>query len=122
VKKFLIVLFCVINAYAFSIELAGVYDLFGSNDPSGEIHYIGRVTIVPEGTNYRLDWKIGRQTQVGVGILCDTVLSVSYRNTRDGATGVVSYYITPEGNLEGKWAPLGYSSYGTERLIFKSPL
>ena len=118
-RNFLIGLFCLVSTYGFSDQLSGIYELVGSNNDSGQFHYRGQVTIVPQGDNYRLNWKIGKQTQTGVGILCNNVLSVAYRNASNGDMGVVSYYLTPEGNLEGKWAPLGSSGYGLEILTLK---
>ena len=120
--KLLICLFCLLTACAFSVDLAGVYDLVGSNNPLGEKHYIGRVTITPQGTNYRVQWKVGKQTQKGIGIVHDDIFSVAYHNPKDEEMGVASYYITPTGNLEGKWAELDDDMHGRELLLFKSAL
>lgn len=99
----------------------GTYELRGSNTPSGHLDYRGEVTIVPQGENYALIWKIGRsQTQVGVGILHKNILSVSYVDTSRGVSGVMSFQLLSDDELEGKWAGLNDTIYGREYLIWKN--
>lgn len=99
----------------------GTYELRGSNNASGHLDYRGEVMIVPQGDNYALLWKIGRsQTQVGVGILHKNILSVSYVDTSKGASGVMSFQVVSEDELDGKWAGLNDTIYGREYLVWKN--
>jgi len=99
--------------------LTGVYSLKGSNPNSDRINYRGEVEIQKHGSNYMLIWKIGRQqTQVGIGILNDHVLSVAFYDLSGNATGAVSYSLIEDGKLEGLWAIFGSETYGKEYLTF----
>lgn len=99
----------------------GTYELRGSNSPSGNLDYSGEVVINKQGNNYALCWKIdGEDSQVGVGILHKNILSVSYIDTIQNRVGVMSFVITSEEELEGKWAGLLDKYYGREYLVWKS--
>lgn len=107
------------NAYALQLK-AGTYELVGSNNTSGDVHYRGEVTITPQGNNYGLKWNIGSsQTQVGVGILHNDVLSVAYFDSSGNAFGVVSFHLISNTELEGKWSPMFGTSFGREHLLWK---
>ena len=99
----------------------GVYSLEGYNGMQDAKPYLGVVTIVQTGETYQLQWKVGRvQTQKGIGLLENGILSVGYYDLSGRDFGVVSYRLVQNGRLEGKWAPMGVRSYGTELLIWKS--
>lgn len=99
----------------------GAYALEGSNPRSTEINYRGEVVIEQQGSNYKLSWKLdGGQTQYGVGILTDRILSVAYYQFYGSRqTGVVSFYVKDNGDLEGAWAGAESGVSGKEWLTFK---
>lgn len=100
--------------------LTGVYSLEGSNPHSDHINYRGEVEIQKRGSNYMLIWKIGRQqTQVGIGILKDHILSVAFYDLSGNGTGAVSYFLIEPGKLEGSWAIYGSENFGKEYLTLK---
>lgn len=101
----------------------GIYRLRGSNPGSTEMSYGGTVTIEREGEAYRLTWRIGpSQTQEGVALFADDVLSVSYRDAGSGDAGVVQYRLTRPGFLEGRWTSFGGDGrYGLELLELQAP-
>ena len=107
------------SAYALR---CGVYQLSGGNSIWGGSSYQGDVIIQPQGENYSVTWKIGTrgQTQTGIGILYNNVLSVAFFDTLTQAWGVVAYRVVADGELEGRWTT--YSSYSQkpEYLIWKS--
>jgi hypothetical protein len=100
----------------------GTYELRGCNNETGVWQYQGEVVIEQQGSNYGLTWFIGRkQMQVGVGILENDVLSVAYYDASNpNGTGVVSYRLTSDSTLEGKWAPINSTGFGREYLVWKS--
>ena len=102
--------------------LSGVYLLEGSNPNSEKINYRGEVEIQSNGSNYILTWKIGNsQTQTGIGILKDHILSVAYYDLSGRGSGVVSFCLIGPDKLEGSWAGYGTTSFGKEWLTFKHP-
>lgn len=101
--------------------VVGTYTLQGSNPDSSTIDYKGEVDISSHGSNYMLAWRIGNsQIQTGIGILKDRVLSVAYFDHNGQGAGVVSFYLTDAGKLEGTWAGYGSSLCGKESLILKA--
>jgi hypothetical protein len=99
----------------------GTYELLGSNSDTGNVNYRGYVSITARGDNYDLAWVIGsKQVQIGTGILMNDVLSVCYCDITKEKMGVVSFKIISNGELWGKWAPIGSSSYGIESLNWVS--
>lgn len=126
VKTFFLLLSCCSLLYAdpsqqpFSPLVPGVYQLEGSNPGSERINYVGEVEIRSHGSNYTLTWKIGNsQTQTGIGILKDHVLSVAYYDLSGRGSGVVSFRLISPNQLEGSWAGYGTTSFGREWLTFK---
>ena len=116
--SFFMVLFCGELAAAAAIK-TGSYALTGSN-PDGTSHYYGEVIISPQGSNYNLQWKIGRnQAQTGVGIVSDNILSVAYQDNSGRDLGVVAFQIIDEGHLQGKWASMSAKTQGQETLQWK---
>ena len=98
----------------------GVYTMVGSNPGSERINYEGNVIIDAYGANYIVTWIINnRQTQVGIGILNDHILSVAFYDGKN--TGVVSFSLTSPGELEGTWAEYNSGTYGREWLTLQSP-
>src|SRR3989338_5579169 len=91
----------------------GVYSLEGYNAGSGSVDYKGEV--------YGIEWRIEPlQTQIGVGILSDSILSVGYLDASGQDLGVVSYRLLGEGKLDGKWASIEGRQTGREVLTWKS--
>jgi hypothetical protein len=102
----------------------GVYALQGNSvgASSATSQYYGNVSVRRVGSVYFLDWQIGSQTQVGVGLLRNGVLSVSYADTTGGQlndSGVVAYKVTGTG-LEGEWTSFSSTgAVGHERLVWQ---
>jgi hypothetical protein len=101
--------------------LAGIYFLTGKN-PQGSKSYYGAILIAPQKENYKLTWIIGdNQSQVGVGLLQDRVLSVGYGDTSGQDFGVVSFVIKNSKRIEGRWSSLKGESVGFEELDYLGP-
>jgi hypothetical protein len=95
----------------------GVYFLTGHASSRPLESYFGSVTVSKDGANYNLKWRIGsQQTQSGVAILANDVLSVGYYDDSGKDFGVVSYVVKTPKKMDGKWAPLGAPSFGRETL------
>jgi len=99
----------------------GTYLLSGGNTKWADSGYRGEVLIEPQGENFRVIWRIGSaQSQYGVGILSNGVLSVAYC---DGSTntnwGVASYVLVADGELQGRWTSYTGTSQKPEYLIWK---
>lgn len=111
-----------ITSCAYSSLKEGVYKLEGYNQGSHNINYRGEVWIESKGSNYELTWLIGSsrsQSQYGIGILAGNVLSVSFYDlSSSNFSGVVSYVIISDWEIEGKWAQKGSGTYGVEKLTF----
>lgn len=112
-----------------SMELSvGTYALVGKGAGQAE-NYAGTVTITKRGTTnniYDLVWRItSGQAQLGVGILTDDILSVSYYEAPDGSladVGVVSYKVVDSSHLEGEWTSVVGGSAGFEQLSLQPQL
>lgn len=106
----------------------GIYTLIGSG--AGQAgNYSGTVTIMRRETTsniYDLVWRItSGQAQLGVGILTDGILSVSYYEAPDGSltdVGVVSYKVVDSSHLEGEWTSVVGGSAGFEQLSLQPQL
>lgn len=99
----------------------GTYQMIGSNPNSNIINYRGKVIIKPCGSNYSLIWIIGsNQVQTGVGILKDNILSVAFYDPAKNLTGVVSFVVKENGQLDGTWASYNSSSFGRELLTYEN--
>lgn len=106
----------------------GTYALIGRGAGQAE-NYAGTVAITKRGTTsniYDLVWHItSGQTQSGVGILTNNVLSVGYYEALDGSVadmGVVSYKITDSSHLEGEWTSVVGGRAGVEQLSLQPQL
>ena len=99
----------------------GVYKLKGTN-PDGMKKYDGKIVMQREGTNYRVTWFIGPvQSQMGIGILENNVLSIGYMDLSGQDFGVVSLKVVNNKNLKGKWTSLfSKGGFGEEEFIFES--
>ena len=122
-KKWILLamLFFSTGAYAWTLK-TGTYDLSGGNSNWGGSGYQGEVIIAPQGDNYTVIWRVGtRQTQLGVGILQDDILSVAFTDLSNSTFwGVASYRVGPWGELEGKWSSYDGQAQKPERLVWKS--
>lgn len=100
----------------------GTYELSGGNSSRNGTGYQGEVIIAPQGQNYSVIWKVvSRQAQIGVGILKDDILSVSFVDTDNPAFwGVASYRVGPWGELEGTWTSNDGTTQKPEILIWKN--
>lgn len=103
----------------------GTYALVG-HGPAQSANYSGTITITKRtnATNvYDLVYHItSGQTQTGVGILTDNVLSVSYfeiGNERISDLGVGSYKVLNLVSLRGEWASVQGSTAGIEELTLQ---
>lgn len=93
-------------------------------------NYAGTVTITnrPSTKNvYDLVWSVtSGQVQMGVAILADNVLSVSYYEKLQDATiqdiGVVAYRLVDDSHLEGEWTSVQGGTAGVEQLTWQPPL
>lgn len=96
-------------------DIAGRYRIEGSN-PTGSGVYRGEVAIARAGDTYQVRWILEQGSQVGLGVVLDKVLAVTFQ---DGAApaGIAAFRINPDGSLTGIWAGSGTVSVGTERWI-----
>jgi hypothetical protein len=113
--------FLTTTAYAWTLK-TGTYDLSGGNTSYGGGAYYGELVIAPQGENYSVIWRTGsRQTQVGIGILQDDILSVAFTDVSNNQFwGVASYRVRPFGELEGRWTAADGQTQKPEYLIWKS--
>lgn len=85
--------------------VAGAYSLVGRNLNGSS--YTGRVAVTATGETYRVVWRVGTQTFVGVGILTGDILSVAYNG------GLAVYRFSPQG-IRGRWATTNATRIATE--------
>jgi hypothetical protein len=112
--------FCAVNSYAYPPLRIGTYQLSGGNSKWDGGGYQGEVTIYPQGENYRVVWRIGSsQSQAGVGILYNDILSVAYCDSSNTAWGVVSFRLVADGELQGRWTGFNGTSQKPEYLVWK---
>jgi hypothetical protein len=78
-------------------RLSDRYQVSGRN-PNGST-YSGSVTIISEGSRYRLNWNIGSTRDQGTGTLNDNLLTVD-----GGSATPVVYAVSADGRLRGLWA------------------
>ena len=114
----LLVLVVVLPAFGKS-AFSGVYAINGNNPGVGA--YRGTLTIAPRGDIYDVHWAIGNLQYVGVGVVVNDTLAVSYSGATDRSwAGVIAYRQKPDGSLEGRWAILGGATKpGTETAVRK---
>lgn len=119
----LFTLFFVLYASLFSWTLRpGTYVLNGGNGHWFSKGYRGEVIITPQGENYRVTWLIGsRRAQVGIGILQEDILSVSFVDLKKPFFwGVATFCLGPWGELEGKWTSHDGITQKSEYLVWKN--
>ena len=120
-KRFLVVfLLCTASVFASPRMRTGTYLLSGGNSKWSGGGYQGEVTIYPQGENYRLVWQIGhQQTQMGVGILYNNILSVAYLDLGTNVWGVASFRLVGDGEFEGRWTSYDGTIQKPEYLVWK---
>ncbi len=102
-------------AVAMAAGVEGVYDCKGKN-PGGQGEYAGSVSIAKNGETYNVNWNIGAQVYIGVGLLQGNQLSVGYSDTSKSWFGIVVYKVKGD-TLTGKWSMHGGAKTGEETLI-----
>lgn len=89
---------------AAEIDIVGLYNCEGTN-PNGT-PYRSVVEIIKNDQTYRVTWALGeRNTSIGIGIVRDGLLAVSYY--ANGNLGVIVYRIKKGPQLTGEWTVLG---------------
>lgn len=78
-------------------DLVGDYAVRGRN-PSGTT-YRGSARVEWDGSQYRIEWRIGAQLFHGKGHLAGNTLVIDW-----GQPSPVIYAIRPDGTLDGKWS------------------
>jgi hypothetical protein len=85
---------------------SGTYAISGTNPGVGP--YKGTLTIAPRGAVFDVHWSIAGAQYVGVGVVVDDTLAVTYSGATDRSwSGVMAYRQRTDGVLEGKWTLLG---------------
>lgn len=118
--KFLVAfMLCTISCFAYPTLWTGTYQLSGGNSKWEGSAYQGTVSIQPQGENYSVIWRVGNsQTQYGIGILYNGILSVAYVDSATRAWGVVSYRLVSNGELEGRWTTSDGTTQKPEYLVW----
>jgi hypothetical protein len=81
---------------SFAADLSGSYAARGRN--SNGSAYAGTVTLVQQGDQVAISWRIGNDTFKGTGRLEGKVLEVEWGNPQP-----VIYVLRPDGSLHGTW-------------------
>ncbi len=96
-------------------ELAGVYDIEGSNE-FRLMPFTGNLTIENREKAYHFQWQTTRGKFVGTGVQMNDAVAVAWAKQADGKDcGVALYKIAPDGSLDGRIATWGEYSFGTEK-------
>jgi hypothetical protein len=101
-------------ALAMGADIEGIYDCKGKN-PGGGGEYAGTVSVAKNGATYNVNWTIGAQVYLGVGLLSGDLLSVGYSDTSKSWFGIVVYTVKGD-KLDGRWSMHGGNKTGTETL------
>ena len=117
--------FLVLLLVLFAIQMpakpafSGVYTISGTNPGVGA--YKGTLTIAPRGDVYDVHWTVAGLQYVGVGVVVNDTLAVTYSGASDRSwSGVMAYRAKTDGSLEGRWALLGgQARAGTETAVRK---
>ena len=98
---------------------SGTYAITGTNPGVGP--YKGTLTIAPRGDVFDVHWSIAGLQYVGVGVVVNDTLAVTYSGATDRSwSGVMAYRQRTDGALEGRWALLGgKAKTGSETAIRK---
>ena len=122
-RRILVVLWLVslVTVFVASAKPAfsGTYSVNGSNPGVGA--YKGTLTIAPRGDIYDVHWTIAGVQYVGVGVVVNDTLAISYSGAADRSwNGVMAYRQRQDGSLEGRWALLGgKNKTGSETAVRK---
>lgn len=85
---------------------SGTYAVNGVNPGVGA--YKGTLTIAPRGDVFDVHWTIGGVQYVGVGVVVNDTLAITYSGAKDRSwSGVMGYRQRADGALEGRWTLLG---------------
>lgn len=69
--------------------------------------YKGTLTIAPRGDVYDVHWVVGAAQYLGVGVVVNDTLAVTYSGAADRSwSGVIAYRQRADGALEGRWTLL----------------
>lgn len=94
-------------------RVGGRYTIDGTNFDGS--HYGGTVEItVSSNTTCRIAWHIGKDNWYGICMRVDDALVAGYK--LGNATGLVHYYIKPDGVLGGVWTLADHDGAGKEVL------
>lgn len=96
-------------------DLSGKYRIEGRN-ATGSGTYTGEVQIVRTGEAYQLRWLLQQGGMIGMGVVLDKILSVTFQG-RNGPAGIAAFRINGDGSLAGIWAEPGGKALGTETWI-----
>lgn len=89
-------------------DLAGTYDISGTNTEGG--NYEGTLKVAKDGEGYSFEWDTGSVAK-GFGILQGDTVSVGIGGPQ---CAFVSYEIKSDGTLEGKWGGQTSKRFGSE--------
>ncbi len=96
-------------------ELVGRYSVVGSN-PGAQNQYRGELEITQTGKTYRIEWKAGDTSVVGVGLRIDDDFFVAWGGAGPEPFGVVAYTFDGD-RAQGSWTQGGATEVGTENLV-----
>ena len=98
---------------------SGTYAVTGTNPGAGP--YKGTLTIAPRGDVYDVHWIVAGVQYVGVGVVVNDTLAVTYSEATNRTwSGVMAYRQRADGALEGRWTLLGGKpKLGTEVAVRK---
>ena len=117
----ILILAIVLVAAVVSVKPAfsGTYAVTGTNPGAGP--YKGTLTIAPRGDVYDVHWIVGAAQYLGVGVVVNDTLAVTYSGAADRSwSGVIAYRQRADGALEGRWTLLGGKpQLGTETAVRK---
>lgn len=101
-----------LSSVAFAQDIAGHYRLEGAN-PGWAGRYTGAVEVTKSGDTFQVVWRIGGQTQQGMGVVTGEIFSVGYQQ-QGASPGIAVYELGGDGSLSGTWAPIGSPALGIE--------
>lgn len=98
------------------VNVAGIYECHGIS-PEGKAYH-GIVEIDKHGDTYLLRWTLGRSVELGLGLVKDDFLAVSYFDT---TIGVVLYKIEDGSRLVGDWTTIELEGQVYSEVLTKLP-
>lgn len=94
--------------------VGGNYSVAGTNFDG--TRYTGTVQIrFLSDSTCTITWQVGTTAQ-GVCMRAEGVVSAAYRFDQGGKIGLVTYFVQPDGTLNGRWTITGANGVGTEIL------